>query len=121
MVYRHRWVVETDEIELATKVIWAKKLIGFDEKIIREAIEDATTFYSSWPPTVGQFFEIAVSKARIANERRKDFERNRMLNSSIEKKLNEQQLEYGREMIRKIKAKTHGKKSIQDEIINLSK
>lgn len=72
LVYRHRWAVETDDIEMATKFIWAKKLNGIDEKIIRESINDATTSYPTWPPTPGEFLEIAKQKARFIKEKSED-------------------------------------------------
>jgi hypothetical protein len=76
-------VVDTDEAEQAVKYIWAKKLAGIDEKIIKETTDECTTRYATWPPTPGEFLEIAVSKARLAKEKSEDekriTERNQLL------------------------------------------
>lgn len=88
LVYRHRWAAETDEVELATKHIWAKKLDVIDEKIIMETINECTSTFASWPPTPGEFLEIATSKARLAQEKRTYEARVRESHRLLEKRAN---------------------------------
>lgn len=84
LVYRHRWVLETDEAEHAVKHLWAKTLSGIDEKIIRETMYECITNYPSWPPTPGEFLAIAIPKKRAVEEKRQDETRVRERSSLLQ-------------------------------------